>query len=166
MAGMAQYNLTATDGTTSTAALGQVVNIKGANWRYIKAKGALAIYDYAIAIATDTGEFGQGSYSGTYPALNVVSEICIPQFAFADGEYGWAPIGPFFLREDDVTNFKVNTLTLAVLNVILYTSATAGAVDDSSSSQVQIQGLTILSTVGGSTAATPCKATRILAVNS
>lgn len=165
MSSNAYVNLVAPDGTTPKAALGQTFETKGAVWRYILAKGALAAYEWAIGIATNTGEFAQGSYSGTYPALNVVSDVVIPQFAFADGEYGWAPCGPFFLREDDTSNFKVSALTLAVLNTVLYTSGTAGSVDDSSSSQVQISGLTLLSTVGGSTAATACKATRRLGVN-
>lgn len=168
MTAMGMYNFSSSDGTTRNFTLGTTAENKGATWMYILAKGALAIYDYAIMIATNTGEFGQGSYSGTYPALNVVSEIVVPQFAFADGDYGWAPCGPWPpIRNDGVAStYKVNALTLAVLNTILYTSATAGAVDDSSSSQVQIEGLTLLSTVGGSTAATTCKATRKLAVNS
>lgn len=168
MSVMGMYNFSSSDGTTRNFTLGSTVENKGTTWMYILAKGALAIYDFALMIATNTGEFGQGSYSGTYPALNVVSEIVIPQFAFADGEYGWAPCGPISpIRNDGIAStYKVNALTLAVLNTILYTSATPGAVDDTSTTQVQIEGLTLLSTVGGSTAATACKATRKLAINS
>lgn len=168
MTAMGMYNFSSSDGTTRNFTLGTIVENKGASWIYILAKGALVAYEYALEIATDTGEFGVGSYNSTYPALNVVTNVAIPQFVFADAEYGWALCGPFPpIRNDGVAStYKVSTLTLAVLNTILYTSATAGSVDDSSSSQVQIQGLTVLSTVGGSTAATACKATRKLAVNS
>lgn len=162
---MAMENLTSSDGTTSQAELGEIRRIAGTDWMYIKAKGALLVYEWAIGIATNTGEFGQGSYGGTYPANGIVSTVVIPQFAFADGEYGWAPCGPMNVTSfDDSTTFKVSALTLCVLNALLYTSATAGSVDDASSSQSQIYGLRLHSTVGGSTAATACSATRKLAV--
>lgn len=165
MAATGMVNLLSSDGTTAQAQVGQFHESKGSTWMYIKAKGILLAYEWAIGISTDTGEFGQGSYAGTYPANGITSNVVIPQFAFADGEYGWAPCGPFNVTSwDDSTTFKVSALTLCVLNVPLYTSATAGSVDDTSASQAQIYGLRLHSTVGGSTAATACSATRKLTV--
>jgi hypothetical protein len=48
----------------------------------------------------------------------------------------------------------VAALTLCVLNTPLYTTATAGAVDDTAT--VLVNGIVLNSTVGGSTAVTPC----------
>jgi hypothetical protein len=131
---------------------------------YVKALAAIALGD--LCVVNSAGGAGPGSFSGTYPTQNVVRSIVIPQFAMAADEYAWAPAGPFFLKWDDSSNYVVNALTLCALNVVLYTTGTPGAVDDTSSSQSQIQGLYLLSTVGGSTAATACMATRKLTVNS
>lgn len=164
MTQLAYVNLTASDGSTSTAEVGSTFETKGAQWIYVKASTAITAYQ-ACVVASD-GTIGPATHGGTYPTSAVVRTICIAQFAFASGDYGWAWCGPGLLREDDSSNFKVSALTLCVLDVIVYTTGTAGSIDDTSSSQEQIQGLYLASTVGGSTANTACFATRRMTVNS
>lgn len=157
MSGIAYYNTVSSE-TISSAQLGQEVNIKGATYKYVLASSAITAFQ--ACITSNTGTIQPVT---TALATNVVADIVIPQFALASGEYGWAPVGPFFLREDDVTPFYVSALTLSALNVIQYTTATAGSVDDTAT--VQIRGLKLTSTVGGATANTPCIAVDRLVVN-
>lgn len=157
MAGHAQYNLTASDGTTSQAALGQMANIKGAQYMYFIADGAITAYaacsiqnDYDASMLTTTT-------SGAKPTL-----VCIPQFAVADNEYFWAPIGPFFKREDGSTTFKVLSAVSCADSVKLYTTGTDGVVDDSATDLVA--GLLLTETITTAEAA-DCIAVQILVTN-
>lgn len=153
MTGLAYYNLTASDGTTSTAALGQTIEIKGARYVYLKAGEAITAYDCVYftktwtAYQTNTGDSGFSTAPKGY---------AIPQFAVASGEYFWAPTGPFYLREDDSTNFKVNVLASCVTDVVLYATTTDGAVDDAGT--YKIQGLAMVATVGGAQTTAACVA--------
>lgn len=158
MSGVGQYNLTSSDGTTPQAALGQEINVKGATYQYFKAAGAINAYDSCTVDNTWQAVQGTTTTSGAKPTL-----FCIPQFAVASGEYFWAPVGPFYLREDNSTTFKVNAIAGTVNSVKTYTSATAGYVDDAATDL--IAGLTLTSTTGGSNAATPCIATQRLVSN-
>lgn len=125
MTAHSSYNLTASDGTTAKFALGTQINVKGATYQYFIADGAITAYsacgvqnDYDAAMLDTT-------ISGVKPTM-----VCIPQFAVADNEYFWGPIGPFRLREDGSTTFKVRAQTNCADSVKLYTHATAGTVDD------------------------------------
>ena len=161
MGALAYANLKASDGTTSTAALGQTFEIKGATWVYAKAAAALTAgqlcyldNSFNAALAT--------------PALLTTTKptyVVIPQFDFASGEYGWFAAGPFFLREDDVTTFKVIS-KIAAQNVVMYgVAATPGSVDDAVAAPI-IQGLFLSAAQAVNDALTPCIATRRLATTS
>jgi hypothetical protein len=65
----------------------------------------------------------------------------VPQLALASGEYGW------FARQG---GFSVKVLDSCAADVKLYTSATAGVLDDSSSTQSLIEGLRINAAAAGS----------------
>lgn len=158
MAGTAQYNLTASDGTTAQAAIGQIVEIKGARWAYAKASSTVTQYQLCqlddsgfcapCTTTTATSTIGAGSAlpAGVGPA----------QFAVPSGEYFWLPVGPFFLREDDVTKFYVLGAASCVLDVLLYTTGTAGVVDDTSAANtILVRGLRGTTTLTGA-AAMPC----------
>lgn len=160
---MGMENLTSSD-TTQQAEEGEYRIIKGSGYIYVKAATALTAYQ--LVTVASAGTAGPTTYSGTYPVQAVVRSVAIPQFDIGSGEWGWAAAGPFFLKWDDSSNFYVSALTLCALDVVLYSTGTAGAVDDTSSSQAQIQGLYLLSTVGGATANTACMATKKLTVNS
>lgn len=160
MTASGKYNLYATDGTTSDGALLQEINIKGATWMYVVASTAITAYQACI-VTRSTGTI-QPLTTALAASVGVVADIVIPQFDFASGEYGYAPVGPFNLREDNVTTFKVSALTLSVAGAKTYTTATAGSVDDTATTL--IAGLTLLTTVGGSTANTGCFASTRLQV--
>lgn len=159
MTGHAYYNLFASDGAVPTARLGQETNTKGATWMYIKAGANLAAYQGCVVNDEGVAVPGTTTNAGADP-----QDVVIPQFAFAEGEFGWAPVGPFGLREDGVTPFRVSALTLCAENVKLYTSATAGSVDDAATTL--ITGLSLTETnAGGAAADMPCVAVSRLGVN-
>jgi len=153
-------NLTASDGQTSNGALGEEYNTKGATWIYIKAAAALAAYQLCY-IADD------GTAALATPTLITTTKpttLCIPQFAFASGDYGWAAVGPFFLREDESTNFKVLSKA-ATKDLGMYAvAATPGSVDDAVVAPL-IQGLTLIATQTVDDTATACVAHRRLSAN-
>jgi len=146
MSGHAMPNLTASDGTTPQAALGQTIEIKGATYQYFIADGAITAYD-ACYIQDD---FDASPITTTLSGARPCG-VCIPQFAVADNEYFWAPVGPFFKREDGSTTFKVKAAASCAADVKLYTTATAGVVDDSATDL--IAGLLLTETITGAEAA-------------
>lgn len=159
MTALAKYNLTSSDGTTASFALGTTVEVKGATYRYFLAGGAIDAFDACTVNNAFTAVKGTTTTSGARPTL-----VCIPQFAVASGEYFWAPVGPFQLREDGQTAFRVNALTLCAADVKLYTTATGGAVDDTATDL--IAGLVLTATnSAGSTVATACVAVQTLVTN-
>lgn len=140
MSGHAQYNLTSSDGATPQATLGQKIDVKGAAYQYFLADGAITAYD-ACYIQNDFDASPiTTALSGARP-----SGVCIPQFAVADNEYFWAPVGPFFKREDGSTTFKVKAALNCAADVKLYTTATAGVVDDTATDL--IAGLLLTETI-------------------
>lgn len=153
----AYMNLTASDGTTPKAGLGDVAWVKGAQYMYFIADGAIAAYA-ACSVQNDyDAEELTTTTSGSKPTL-----VCIPQFAVADNEYFWAPIGPFFKREDGSTTFKVLAAASCAHSVKLYTTATDGVVDDTATDLVA--GLLLTETIVGAEAA-DCIAVQMLVTN-
>jgi hypothetical protein len=147
MTAFAQYNFTSSDGTTAQFALGTFVEVKGATWQYLLADGAIVAYD-AVVIQNDFDA------SPLTTALSAAGPrgIGVAQFAVADNEYFWCPVGPFGpYREDGSTKFKVNALASCVTDVKLYTTATAGSVDDTATDL--IAGLLLTETIVGAEAA-------------
>lgn len=161
MTALAKYSFNASDGQTSQAALGQEVNVKGATWVYTKANATIPAYSLCYILA-------DGTMSLATPALLTTTkptEVVIPQCDFASGDYGYAACGPFQLREDNVTTFKV-LANAAAANVVLYgIAATPGTVDDAVVAPI-IQGLTLSAAQAGASVATACQATRRLGTTS
>ena len=156
MTALGKYNLTASDGTTSQDALGQEINIKGATWVYTKANAAIAAYQVCYFLADGTISLATATLlTTTKPTL-----ICIPQFAFAINEYGYAPVQFQPLREDNSTTFKVLS-KIASKDVVMYGTATAGSVDDAVSNPI-IQGLVLTAAQTVDDTATACVAYRRL----
>jgi hypothetical protein len=136
--------------TTPQQQLGQKIQANDGNYMYVQASGAIAQGaackiddDYQAAELTTT-------ISGAEP-----TKVGIAQIAFADNEYGWIFVGP--------GSCSVLALTLCAADVKVYTTATAGAIDDTATDL--IQGLKLLTTVGGSTALTTAYATQELTTN-
>ncbi len=142
--------------TTALFALGTVsVDNEGGRWRYVQANGALTIYD-AVKIDNDFQAVQlTTTVSGSEP-----TNVGIAQVAFSDNEYGFVFEGP---GGGLGSGIKVNTLASAVADSKMYTTGTAGAIDDTATDL--IQGLTIVTTNGGSTAAVECYAACKLVTN-
>lgn len=159
MTALAKYALTASDGATSLNALGQEINVKGATYIYTKANAIIPAFslcyildDGTMALATPT------LLTTTKP-----TQIVIPQFAFAANDFGYVPAGPFFLREDDSTTFKVIS-KIAAKDVQMYATTTAGSIDDVVSNPL-IEGLTLTAAQTVDDTATACVAVRRLGCN-
>lgn len=148
MVAMAAYNLSLAEDTAQFG-LGDKIEKDGSTWRYVQANGAIAQYD--CVWIDDDWQASPITYaltgSNAYP-----SKAGVAQFAFTDNQYGWV----WTSGGGTGSGIKVSCLTLCAADVKLYTTATAGTLDDTSSSQALLQGLKIVSTVGGATAATEC----------
>lgn len=161
MTALAKYSFNASDGQTSLAALGQEVNVKGATWQYTKANATIPAYSLCYLLADGTMSLATPALLTTTRPTNVI----IPQCDFASGDYGYGAVGPFELREDGVTNFKV-LANAAAANVVLYgIAATPGTVDDAVVNP-PIQGLLLAAAQAGASVATACFATRRLSTTS
>ena len=107
----------------------------GKEYMYVQASGAIAQYD-VVAIDED----GQAAKI-TKALADDSHKVGAAQVAFADNEYGYVQIkGPT----------TINVLASAAADAVLYTSATAGSLDDDGTSQTKIAGLVATAAVGGS----------------
>lgn len=142
----AMYNLTASDGTTAKAGVGDLADICGAVYMYCKATAATIAAYSACSGATPAAM--EEATTTTATALGTAGGFCcIPQFAVAASEYFWAPVGPFYLREDGSTPFKVLAANVTAGN-LLYSTATDGVLDDTSAgSTIALRGLVLTETV-------------------
>lgn len=135
--------------TTSTDqkfALGtEALGNDGTKWIYVQADGAITKYDYVCI----TEAFQ--AVAGTKALLDVGHKVAFAQVAFADNEYGWVAIA------GTNSNFKVRVAASCAADVPLYSSATAGVLDDSSTSQTKVDGVVAV------TAVTTAGATPIIA---
>ena len=156
-----QMSLLSSDGTTSQAQLLEEATVKGARYLYVKANAAIAAFQACYVLS-------DGTISLATPALLTTTRptrVVIPQYAFASGEFGWAWCGPGYLREDDVTTFKVLS-KIATANVAMYAvAATPGTVDDAVAAPI-IAGLFLTSACAVDDTATACQGTRVFATTS
>lgn len=128
MTAQGKYNLTSSDGTTAKFAVGTEINVKGAAYGYFKATAA-TIAAYSACSGATPGAMEEAT-STTATALGTAGGYaCIPQFAVGASEYFWAPVGPFYLREDGSTTFKVLAANTAA-GAKLQSTATDGVLDD------------------------------------
>lgn len=121
-------------------------------WVYVQADGAIAQYDY-VCIDEDFQ-----ARAGTKTNVDAGHIIGVAIVAFADNEYGWV-----CLAGTSYEGLKVNALANCAADIALYTSATAGKLDDDSSSQTRIEGIVLDTANGGSTAACDCILSRNMA---
>lgn len=127
--------------TTAQHRLGETTEgTNGTRWVYVRANGVIAQYD-AVGIDEDhIAEALTTALAGTMPMFGIA------QVAFADDDYGWV------CRSG--TGILVNVLTLAAADGPLYTTATAGKLDDTATTLVA--GITITTTAGGGTEPEEC----------
>lgn len=164
MTAQGMYNLTSSDGTTPQFAVGTEINVKGATYAYFKSTAATIAAFSACSGASP--EAMEEATTTTATALGTAGGFaCIPQFSVGASEFFWAPVGPFYLREDGETTFKVNAINAAA-GAGLLTTATDGVLDDASGSgQIPLVGASLTATVGGTAAATGVVAFRRLGWN-
>lgn len=129
--------------TNPVAALGETKMGLDRN-QYIYVRAAEAITAFSLCLIADSGA-GTVTMS-TGGASTVPRAYCVPQVAMANGEYGWA------VRMGE--NFTIRTGAACAANVKVYTHATAGTIDDVSTTQTLIQGLQLTVAAGSATTTT------------
>lgn len=109
----------------------EIVNSEGrpVTYVYIEAGAALSA---GKVYAIDGDYKATNGVASTHLGYNCV----IPQVAIASGGFGWAAV-------DGPVDY-INTLSGTSALQALYTSATAGTLDDASSSQARMEGLVLL----------------------
>lgn len=110
-------------------------------YQYVHANGAIA--QYAMVKIDDDWEAAEGTT--TLLASTEPAKVGIAQVAFADNDYGWVFVGPGLAR----CKFAAS----CVQDVKIYTTATAGVVDDASTTL--INGLKLITTITSATDS-PC----------
>ena len=159
MTANAMVNLTSSDGTTAQAGLGDTYFSNGTQYQYFLADGAIAAY----ALCSVQDDFDAQEATTTTVTNTKPISLCVPQFAVADNEYFWAPIGPTAPTSwDNSTTFKVLAANASPA-VKMYTTATPGVIDDASTNGF-IEGLELLASVT-TQAATPFMAVQKLVAN-
>lgn len=124
----------------------QVIANDGSAWMYVHASAAIAQYD-AVGIS-ETFEAAPLSKAMADDGWN----IGFAQVAFDDNDFGWVA-----LRGGK--GLKVNLLGSCAADVPLYTSGTAGSLDDTSTSQTKIDGIVNVTAVATAAAASTVIAT-------
>lgn len=155
----AYANLNAPD-VVAQAGLGdEFQTADGAVYKYVQASAAIDAFSLVrITNANTAAETTIADLTTTRPGL-----CGIPQFAIPSGQFGWVPVGPFTLREDGTTPFRVLS-RIANPNVVMYASATAGSVDDAVNNP-PIRGLMLTAAQAVDDQPTACIAVSRLTVN-
>lgn len=146
MTAQAGYNLTSSDGTDPQFGVGDRINVCGAEYVYCLATAATIAANSACSGASPA--VMEEATTTTATALGTAGGLgVVPQFAVGASEYFWGAAGPFYLREDGVTTFKVLAANVTG-GALLYSTATDGVLDDTSAgSTIPLYGLTLTETV-------------------
>lgn len=109
----------------------------GGEYMYCHASGAVAQYD-AVGIDEDFE---------AAPLTKAMADdgwfVGFAQVAIADNEFGWVAT--------QGSNIQAKLLINCAADAVLYTSATAGSLDDASSSQTKIDGVVSVATITAAT---------------
>ena len=122
---------TTTDGAGAEFALGTKVTASdGSNWVYVQAGAAITQYSW---VAIDEN---YQAVMGTKALADAGHEVGFAQVAFSDNDMGWVCVNG--------KNITARVLASCAADVQLYTSGTAGALDDTSASQTLIRGCVLV----------------------
>ena len=133
---------TTTDGAGAEFALGTVVmGTDNSEWTYVQAGEAITAYSW-VAIDENFQ-----AVKGTKTLADAGHSVGIAQVAFSDNDMGW-------VCTSSAGNISVRVLASCAADVQLYTTGTAGALDDTAASQTAIRGVVLV------TAATDTASTR------
>jgi len=115
----------------------------GNTYVYVQANGAIVAYD---AVGIDEN-FQAAKLTKTM--TDAGWKIGVAQVGFADDEYGWVAVR-------GSSSLKVKVLGACAADASLYTSGTAGSLDDASTSQTRIDGIVILTAAATAATAASC----------
>lgn len=118
----------------------RVTATDGSEWVYVHAGAAITRYSW-VAIDENFE-----AVMGTKTLADAGHNVGFAQVAFSDNDFGWVCVNA-------PGNQSVRVLASCAADVQLYTSATAGALDDTSASQTLIRGV-VLVTAATNTAST------------
>lgn len=145
ISGILGVDLTATP-TTAAFALGTTTKgSDGTEWVYVQANAAITQYR---AVGIDE------NYQAALLTKAMVDDgwgIGFAQVAFADDDYGWVATKG--------SNINCWCLGSCAADVALYSSGTAGALDDDASGQTKVDGVVAVAAVATAAAATEIIAT-------
>lgn len=110
----------------------------GTEWVYVQANGAITAYDY-VCIDED-----YQAASGTKALVDAGHRLGFAQVAFTDNYYGWVALSG--------SNISVRVRASCQPDTTLYTSATAGLLDDTATGHTRIDGVVITSTASTTSA--------------
>lgn len=123
---------TTTNGANAKFRLGQtVLGSDGSRWVYVQAGEAITQY---MTVAIDE-DFQAKKITKTL--ADAGHQVGFAQVGFADNDFGWVCVhGP--------GNITVRVLASCAADVQLYTSGTAGILDDTSASQNLVRGVVLV----------------------
>lgn len=122
---------TSTDGEDAEFKLGTCLNgSDNTVWCYVQANGAIDQYD---AVGIDEN-FQAAALTKTM--VDDGWNIAFAQVAFSDNDFGWVALRG--------ANIQVNVLASCAVDVALYSSGSAGHLDDDSSSQTKVEGVVLV----------------------
>ena len=127
------------------AAGDEVQDEAGNIYRFALASGAVAQYDVVALTTANVAQAVTKALADTGPMLGVA------QATLASAEYGWVQV---------LGVTSVNVLSTCSSGIALYTSGTAGKLDDTTTSQTKIAGVQIVASVTAATSTTAVVATR------
>jgi len=132
---------TTTDGAGAEWPLSTLgLGVDGSEWVYVQA--GEAITQYMTCYITEAGQ----ALKVTKAAVDAGRKLGVAQVAFSDNDFGW------LMRRSGSDTAKVKVLASAAPNVRLYSSGTAGVLDDTDASQSGVYGIVIRATAGTSAA--------------
>lgn len=135
----ANFTLTSTTQKFPLGTKGEAVG--GQPFVYVKASEAITQY---MAVTIDEDGL---ALKETKAALDDGHQVGFAQVGFSSGDYGWVAQGPALTTSTNGTDtVKVLVATLCAADVALYSSATAGILDDASTSQTKVEGAVITAT--------------------
>lgn len=131
---------TTTNGEGAPFALGTRVRATdGQEYVFVQAGEAITQYMY-VCIDEDFQ-----AVKGTKALVDAGHQVAFAQVAFSDNDFGWVATRG--------ANLTGRVLGSCVADVALYTSGTAGVLDDSSTSQTKVDGVVLIATNATATAA-------------
>lgn len=124
---------TTTDGAGAEFALGTRVSATdGSEWVYVQAGEAIGTAAMAVAIDENFQ-----AVKLTKALADAGHQIGFAQAAFDDNDMGWVPVHA-------PGNINIRVAASCAADVQLYTTSTAGVLDDTSASQTLIRGVVIV----------------------